>query len=265
MKKNNITVGSDPEVFLVNENGVGIPSEQYFIGSKNEPFDLGGGYQVLCDNVMVEFNIPACNTETEFVEANSKMVNHINNTLPEYVHVDLVSSKEFLKDKLTSKIAREFGCSPDYNAWTLDENPKPKARRTNLRTAAGHVHVGYPDISHTKSFYYIKVLDYFLGLPSILIDEDTKRREMYGKAGCCRLKPFGFEYRVLGNFWLRTPSLMKWVYNTIIEVMNMEYGTFNFEDGDLVIKAINESDVELAKTLMAKYKIHEFNSSLWIA
>jgi hypothetical protein len=263
MKK--ITIGADPELFLINENGVGIPSEEYFVGTKDNPTDLGGGYQLLCDNVMVEYNIPACNTEQEFVDANNTMLNYINNSIPEYVHIDLVSSKTFIAEKLRSKIASQFGCSADYNAWLLEVNPKPKAKNNKLRTAAGHIHIGYPEISHDKSWYYIKLLDYFLALPSLLIDEDTKRREMYGKAGCFRLSHFGFEYRTLGNFWLRSDELMRWVYTTTVDVMNMEFDTFDFSDSDLVIKAINNSDVELAKTLMEKYKINEFNSSVWIS
>ena len=34
-------------------------------------------------------------------------------------------------------------------------------------------------------------MDLFLGVPSILIDPDTERRKMYGKAGDYRLKEYG--------------------------------------------------------------------------
>ena len=37
-------------------------------------------------------------------------------------------------DQLQSKEAKEFGCSPDYNAWTEDINHKPDGESTNLRT-----------------------------------------------------------------------------------------------------------------------------------
>jgi hypothetical protein len=44
--------------------------------------------------------------------------------------------------------------------------------------------------------------DYLLGLPSLLEDNDTRRRELYGKAGACRLKSYGPEYRTLSNYWI---------------------------------------------------------------
>ena len=58
-----------------------------------------------------------------------------------------------------------------------------------------------------------KELDYYLGLPSLLFDPDTSRRKMYGKAGAFRPKPYGMEYRVLSNAWLKSPELIKWVFN----------------------------------------------------
>jgi hypothetical protein len=39
------------------------------------------------------------------------------------------------------------------------------------------------------------------------------RRELYGKAGAFRPKPYGVEYRVLSNRWLNSEALIRWVYN----------------------------------------------------
>ncbi len=69
-------------------------------------------------------------------------------------------------------------------------------------------------VHFTSCCQLVKQLDYFLGIPSLLLDKDEERRHLYGKAGAFRPKPYGVEYRVLSNFWLKSPELMRWVYNT---------------------------------------------------
>jgi hypothetical protein len=53
----------------------------------------------------------------------------------------------------------------------------------------------------------------FLGLWSVINDPDTRRRQLYGKAGAIRFKPYGIEYRTLSNFWLADPKLIEKVWD----------------------------------------------------
>ncbi|MFW3388673.1 UNVERIFIED_CONTAM: hypothetical protein RF648_22080, partial [Kocuria sp. CPCC 205274] len=121
-----------------------------------------------------------------------------------------VSSHIFTDAELKSfhESAFVFGCEPDYNALTGQRNPKPAAADVGLRTAGGHIHIGYDDVIGVNSENQ-KVLgvmcDYFLGLPALLLDSDDRRKELYGKAGACRFKKYGIKYRVLSNFWVATP------------------------------------------------------------
>lgn len=259
MKKTNkkdVSIGSDPELFLINENGVGIPSEEYFKGSKNEPTDLKNGYMILCDNVMVEYNIPPTKTPEEFYQAHQKMLNYIKENTPEYISIDLSASKTFLPDKLTSEKAKEFGCEADFSAWLREENSKPDPEE-GLRSCGGHIHVGYPDSTLEQNEFYIRLLDYFLGVPSVLLDKDTKRRTMYGKAGCCRFKEYGFEYRTLSNFWLQSEELTKWAFNQVLEMIEFANNNldFSFEDKEDIQNCINNSDTILAEQIIKKYGI----------
>lgn len=82
-------------------------------------------------------------------------------------------------------------CSEDFNAYTEDVNPKPQGATTNLRSAGLHIHVGYNDPDIPSSLQMIKYMDQYLGLPSIVVDQDSRRRSLYGKAGCFRITAYG--------------------------------------------------------------------------
>ena len=135
MIHNLIALGSDPELFLLDEEGINVPSEHYFKGDKDSPVDKGNGFFLLCDNVMVEFNTPPSYTKEEWVENHNTALALINAELPEYINIDISASTHFKKEYLKSKLARTFGCSPDLDIWREDYNQSPNARTTQ-RTAA---------------------------------------------------------------------------------------------------------------------------------
>ena len=120
----------------------------------------------------------------------------------------------------------------------------------------GHIHISYGNNNIVDSLFIAKLFDYFLGLPSLFLDEDTERRQMYGKAGAIRLKEWGFEYRVLSNFWLQSEELTNWVWEQIQLVFKFanDNPDFNFEDAKDVVNAINNYDLKLAKSIMENYK-----------
>lgn len=95
----------------------------------------------------------------------------------------------------------------------------------------------------------------YLGVPSVLKDTDTKRRSLYGKAGCFRLTPYGLEYRVLSSYFLTNKLTLNWVWNGIVKAIKAYNEGYSFADPDLVQRAINNSDKELAEVLIKKYKL----------
>lgn len=248
-------IGSDPEIFLVNENGMGVPSEHYFKGDKDNPENLGNGFQLLCDNVMVEFNTPPVESKEDFIKVHLQGISFIKDRLPDNVDIDIVASKDFELSMLKSKLARKFGCMPDFDIWTEYPNKSPSSKR-NWRSAAGHIHISYDNPSVVKSLFLSKLCDYFLGVPSTILDEDTRRKELYGKAGAVRLKKFGFEYRVLSNFWLKSEENMSLVYDQIQSVFKFanDNPEFEFEDSEEVIDIINTYNKEKALNFINKYE-----------
>ena len=146
-------------------------------------------------------------------------------------------------------------CDPDYNVYTECENPKPEGERGNLRSCGFHLHIGYPNPNIDTSLLLIKYLDLCVGVPSVLFDKDTRRRSLYGKAGSFRLQPHGCEYRVLSGAMYSTDDRIRIVWSGIMKALSFFEHRVNLPDSNLVQRAINENDEEVAKLLINKYKL----------
>lgn len=259
---NNVTIGADPELFLINsKTGKVVSSIGIIPGEKGEPYrsdDMPEGYGLEIDNILAEFNIPPVMTKEGFIEAMTYMKNYIKKFIKaKDSSLDILCKASMMvdEDQLQSPEAKMFGCSVDYNAYTEEPNPKPKGERTNLRSAGFHIHIGYDDCNVDTSLALIKYLDMYLGVPSVLKDNDTKRRSLYGKAGCFRLTPYGLEYRVLSSYFLSNKTTLTWVWNGICKAIEAYNEGYALADPALVQMAINESDKELAEKLVKKYKL----------
>lgn len=219
--KYNVLVGADPEVFV--KDGTGFISAHGMIkGDKKNPYPVNNG-AVQVDGMALEFNINPADNPEEFLNNINSVMGQLQAMVPEH-ELQAIPTATFSDEvmKAAPKEALELGCEPDMNAWTGKENPTPDGG-VNFRTGAGHVHVGWcegmdvNDPDHiTACAMLAKQLDAYLGIPSLLFDKDDKRRQLYGKAGSHRVKPYGMEYRVLSNAWLKDDRLKKWVYDNTI-------------------------------------------------
>ena len=253
------TLGSDPEVFLkkvINGREEYFPAIGIIEGDKYNPQPVGdNGRNVLVDNVMLEFNtVPALN-KSEFVQEHLDFLNYITKDMEnEECTISNECFVEFKPHFLDSEIAQTFGCEPDFNAYTLKSNIPPRGD-VNTRSAAGHIHVGYDNPNKEDSIALIKLLDLTLGVPSVIDDPDRNRRKMYGKAGCYRLKSFGFEYRTLSNYWIFNEKNLKKIYEGVEKAFELHKKGLSLtrEDENLVINTINNYDVKSAKLLINKY------------
>lgn len=249
------TIGADPELFFKQDSKF-ISVVGLIGGTKREPMDIGAGCAIQEDNVAAEFCIPACNSAADFIKSINYAVSDIQQRANKLglSLATLTASAVFDEDQLQTQQAQEFGCDPDYNIYTGQANPRPKARNKALRSAGGHVHVG----TKKDPFHVIQALDLYLGVPSVLIDKDTQRRKLYGKAGCYRPKPYGVEYRTLSNFWIWNNDTIKWVYhqvNDALEAAEDIHYNFNDEMTDEVITCINTGDKKLASKFIDIYDI----------
>lgn len=115
-----------------------------------------------------------------------------------------------------------------------------------------HIHIGYENRSVETSLQLIKLMDLFVGLLGVIYDKDRKRRSLYGKAGCFRLTPYGFEYRVLSAKMYDTDAIMSLVWDGIeATITSYNKGVELTSDTEkLVVKAINTSNKKLAVNVL---------------
>lgn len=207
-----ITIGADPEVFLQDKVGNPISSIGKIGGTKHEPLPIKDGIFLQEDNVTVEYNIPPCSSAIEFIKYNSQALDIIAEKAKQLeLEIKIQASVKMPKSELTDPRAWVFGCEPDFNVNTLEYNPKPTPN--TWRAAGGHIHIGFNGTNIDK-VNLAKYLDATLGAIFSLLDDDTKRKKMYGQAGSIRFKEYGIEYRTLSNYWLKHPRLMQIVYET---------------------------------------------------
>ena len=260
---NNVTIGADPELFIINEKTGKVVSAVGLIpGEKGDPWvgdDMPSGFGLETDNILAEFNIPPVKDKESFINNIEYMKEYINKFVKEKdseLGILCKASMTVDKKELQSKQAKEFGCDPDYNVYTEDVNPKPKnAGRTTLRSCGFHIHIGYDNPNIDDSLKLVKYLDAYLGLPSLLLDGDTKRRSLYGKAGCFRLCEYGVEYRTLSSAMMEDSITLNFVWNQLKMAITACNNNKKLPSPANVREAIDKSDIELAKQLIEKFDL----------
>lgn len=257
MKIENYKIGSDPEAFILNEKSNIVSSLDLIPGDKQDPYPIGEGCAIQHDNILAEWCVPPTRDPATFSQSIDHCVSWTEDILPQGFKIAFMTSFHVDVDQLLDPRAQEFGCEPDYNAWSNGEpNTKPNCD-TNLRTAGGHIHIGYDNSTHETNMSIIKALDLFLAVPALFLDNDKLRRSLYGKSGAFRHKSYGVEYRSLSNFWVNDPMLVIWVFNQIdvaIDFVNCG-GTMTDEDVIHIQLAVNEGDLDLAELVMHEYGI----------
>ena len=213
-------LGADPEVFAFDREQqayVGPGIHGLVPGSKYMPFllpdDIGA---VQVDGMAVEFNSPPCDTPLAFEKAIATVINFIKSNLPPVIELHFKPTVYFSEAEMSIQRPEDLllGCEPDYNGWTLRQNPRPLAPAL-MRSAGGHIHIGWkaPSAPMDTSAHFercatlARYMDYFVGEASLGWDDDKERRSIYGAPGSFRPKAYGMEYRSLSCVWAGDPSL----------------------------------------------------------
>lgn len=204
-----IKIGCDPEFFLMNSSGKIVSAEGIVPGDKLNPHVVKKG-TIQVDGFAAEIGINPADSAEEFADNVETVLEEIKRYTGD--HKFIFKDHNVFGDDVylgVSDKCRELGCDPDYSAYTKVANPVPVPNPRGLRTAAGHIHIGWgQDLDITDPGHFLdcvavaKQMDWFLGVPSLAWSKGTVRRSLYGKAGAFRVKPYGMEYRTPDNGWL---------------------------------------------------------------
>ena len=201
-----ILIGADPEFFLVDRTTGGNISASHFFQHYG---DVGS------DCGLAELRPRPGFSEHELTSNLNELLNKT------YRHL---SNRTLFKNREVDMIA---------------------ASMLNGAAAGFHVHFGLPNIlligtsqSHQVLRRIVDVLDYYVGIPSILPEgsEDFRRRSdkysRYGKPGDYRADSLTLEYRVPGGHLLRHPVLSKGLFGISIVVMKDILSRFKIYSND---------------------------------
>lgn len=259
VKLENVKIGSDPEAFLIDKNGEPVSSIGLVKGDKRKPYNIGNNCGIQTDNVLVEFTFPAVK-----LDESNRMFDYIE-YCKDYINLYLIKNEISVRFQSSANLdekylqdpkALEAGCDPDFNVWSKSTNFPAEYDKTTMRAAGFHIHIGYNNPSEEVSEEIVKAFDLFLVVPSLLIDKDTERRKLYGKAGCFRFKDYGVECRSLGSFIGQDRETIEWLFkslNNMIKFLN----DGNSAEGERknIIEAIDNNNTEIARMLIEKYNL----------
>jgi hypothetical protein len=223
------TIGCDPE-FPLSKNKQWVSAIPLVKGTKKKPWPLPRGGKVMRDNVAIEFGVEPAKTKGELIQRIGEALVDMKACLPKDVEINLVPSATFPREELKHPEARAFGCEPDLNAWTGKINGESTRTAPRcFRSFGGHVHIGYLERSGNEFLldpvgkqYTARMCDVYHGIVFTTLDnspEAVERRNLYGKPGCYRETDYGIEYRVLSNYWCKSPKLVKLVYDLTHDVL----------------------------------------------
>jgi len=280
-----ISFGSDPE-FMLYKEGMFYSAVGIVPGTTKKRYRVNE-HEFYHDNVLAECAIkPGWSKEETLFNFRECFQQYAK--IVEPFQLVTQAFQEYPKSQLKTKEAIIAGCKDETCAYTMMQKVPPQMviKYSQKRSAGGHIHLGKDgwvrqqfDIYPIGVWDAAKALDFFVGLPSVLMDVDKttiQRKELYGHAGRFRKTDYGIEYRSLGNFWLSSPKLVSIIYDLCIIALDFienednrnlfwnlnedaleEYppGAYTYSyDTESIRKAINEHNVRLSDSLFAQFK-----------
>lgn len=235
-----VSIGADPEMFVqkvvvasrsARQTNVLMDMSSVLPGTKEAPENLGGGFALQHDNIMLEYNVPPVFDRVElgrespaasmFTDVVSRGARLALSRAQQHAGLSLrysTASVAKLPQKFMAKCGPgvfRFGCSPDFNAYdrgnqippygsedTVWKWPLDQSGKTQRRFAGGHIHLGYNNPGKVPDYVVAAFMDLNV-LTEVLVDRELEgRRSVYGSPGRYRPTPYGIEYRSPSNSWV---------------------------------------------------------------
>lgn len=261
------SIGTDPEIFVVNKEGTIIPAFLFLTDKKK------AGNHPYWDGFQAEFNPGVSDNKKYGHTCLAYMTDDIQFKLRELIvlarrfdkearltHESVIEIPEgIMKEAKEDHVA--LGCAPSLNAYGLPPLDIPEPRRLPIRFAGYHVHLGFKQNEMGLRLYkqIVKGMDATIGVISVALFqglEDYRRRQFYGRAGEFRLPKHGLEYRVLSSAVLVSPI----IHHLVFEFARAFASLCTLHPANLfwkgteksIISTINEYDVKKAKEIIKK-------------
>lgn len=220
---NSFSFGTDPEFMLTHNYEL---KSAISILPKKENAVTRDGHNYYFDNVLAEIAVKLANNKEEALR-NVRSALHGLAQVIQPAKFIIKASSNYPKRELNCLDAKIAGCNPEWNVYSLQQVFPPNEDvdlldgyyqfKTPFRSAGGHIHIGSDRLQDPmEAFSVIRMMDLFLGIPSLFLDTDETskdRRKIYGHAGSHRIPDYGLEYRALGNFWLSSPEHVALMYD----------------------------------------------------
>lgn len=270
--KLDLTLGSDPELMIHNTRTM-MPCSAINVlqNDKHNPIDLGDGAKMYADNVLVECSFPPSNSKDQMIDRLKIVFAKMQQRLGSGYRLLPKTAHTYCKSELEHPMAWQSGCDPNFDVYAKGKN-HPAGFKDGLRTGSFHLHIGnrffkkkdqhllLTPISKSNA---VRIMDMVVGCASVVFDRDDTsiiRRKLYGRAGEFRPTPYGIEYRVLGNYALRSPDLTMLVLDLTTHAMSIiergqDRDLISSIDEAMVVKAINTNSFSDSVNVLHKCEL----------
>lgn len=276
-----VTTGADPEIFVVDKNGIIIPAFSFLPPMKEGLRLEKEGYKyrytnhipiIYNDGFQAEFNVLPYSCHSSVVDdIQTQMKRVLVEARKAHKGAKLCCASTIdIPEHFLAQASEEhvrLGCAPSCNAYGLLGKPIVNGRELPLRWAGWHIHMGvYGGVEKGAAAHAAKSCDLFAGIASVALFghlERKDRRPYYGMPGEYRLPKHGFEYRTISGMagyhpvWVQLlMDITRWAFNIGVSGVYLGHAKFKEEE---VVDAIMQSDVEAARGIIKD------NKKLWSA
>ena len=243
--------GTDPEVFVVDENLSCVPpaslrEDHGFKFVDEITLVEEDDWKIIEDGAATEINVaPADNIDTLY-DRISRAIDGVRNFAKDNFNLGIkvspavsFSTKDFWEGRGEDfRSCVMFGCDPDLDIYSGEYSPEIAADDVPERFGGGHIHMQAPvkdnDLFENTYYYATRLMDILVGGASVaLIREDNdavsdeiKRLRFYGMPGKIRLQNYaegvkGIEYRTPSNFWIKDKKTANFLLSLMNSVFNL--------------------------------------------
>jgi hypothetical protein len=266
------SLGTDPEVFVVNGEGVVIPAYGFLIakststsaGAQATSYHARAYGRPYWDGFQGEFTtVPfACIAHlTDCIQAGLDAV--YDAAIAKYPDAKLVATPvlpipgDMLRTAEDKHV--ELGCMPSENVYGHQGAYPGTGRELPIRFAGLHVHMAIQAGEQRQQIpSIIRMMDKLCGVTSVAALqglEDSIRRRYYGLAGEHRLPKHGLEWRVLSSAVLWHPAMVHLHFNLArVAAQLAQAGLSTLWQGsdEESVDIINNLDIEGAKAVIQR-------------